>query len=111
VSGALLLQRRLGDAEPLVREELVASRALKGDGHPDVLISLSTLIDCYVGQRKWVESEPLAREEVSIVRRHYGHAHPRALVAGHRLAHVLHAQGKEDKARTVQAEVLDGLMA
>ena len=45
------------------------------------------------------------------MRRYHGRAHPRALVAGHRLSHIFHAQGKEAEARTMQAEVLDGLMA
>jgi len=41
-----------------------------------------------------------------MARLQHGQGHPRTLASSHRLAHVLHAQGKEDEALAARAEAL-----
>ena len=73
-----LLQRlgRLDEAEPLVREDLDASRETLGSQHPDTLVSINNLAQLLKAQGDMQGARALFAEAVSTGREVLGDDHP-----------------------------------
>lgn len=94
------------EAEPLAREALAMRRRLYPDGHPDVANSLHTVATIDFARGDVPAAEHAAREAVAVQER-VAPESARALLLKATLARIVHAQGREDDARSLMREVLD----
>jgi tetratricopeptide (TPR) repeat protein len=86
-------QGRYGEAEPLYRELLEASRELLGPSHPITLIGLNNLANLYSAWGRYSEAEPLFQEALQAKREVPGSRHPETLVSLNDLAVLYEAEG------------------
>jgi eukaryotic-like serine/threonine-protein kinase len=95
---ALAQSRRADEAEPLARESLAATRALRAPDHEEIAASLSTL--AYVRRRQGhpQEAATLYREALGIVERRLGTRHPEVPRTRQNLAAMLSDAGQYDDA-------------
>lgn len=101
-------QDRLGEAEPLCREALTASRRSLGDESPVTLVAISNFASLLAAQGKLQEAEPLCREVVAASRRVQGDTDPTTLAAVTNLADVLRQRGATGEALPLYQEGLRG---
>ena len=99
-------QGRYGEAEPLYREALQASREALGPRHPDTLTSLNNLALLYEAQGRYGEAEPLYREALQGSREALGPRHPDTLTSLNNLAALYQAQGRYGEAEPLYREAL-----
>ena len=104
----LYTQGKLGEAEPLFFEALVACRCKLGNDHPKTLITLNNLACLLRDQGKLDKAEPLCLEALAAYRRTLGNEHPDTLGSIGTLANLRRAQGKLEEAVPFYLEALAG---
>jgi hypothetical protein len=76
LAGLYLAQRRLAEAEPLLRRALAIAEKALGSEHPNVGKSLSNLAKLHLDQGRLAEAEPLVRRSLAILAKALGPDHP-----------------------------------
>jgi tetratricopeptide (TPR) repeat protein len=100
------MQGRHGEAEPLFREALAASRETLGDRHPNTLFSISNMAELLRAQGRLGEAEPLFQEALAARHETLGDRHPDTLVSINNMAGLLQAQGRLGEAEPLCREAL-----
>jgi tetratricopeptide (TPR) repeat protein len=96
-------QGRYGEAEPLHREALEASRAVLGPRHPDTLRILNNFGFLYNSQGRYGEAEPLYREALQESREALGPRHPQTLTTQlNMVAPLVNLDHRAEAVRTLQ---------
>ncbi len=106
ITGPLVAQGKLSEAEAFSREALAMKRKLLPSDHPQVAISLRDLGRVLQAEGKYAEAEKSLREGLAIFRQTLGDIHPDVAFTLNGLADVLSDEGKLTEAETADREAL-----
>jgi len=104
---ALWAQRKLPEAESLLRECRDGYRCAQGVEHPDVLVVTDLLMELLEAQGKREEAEALGRQRFEIWCRYLGPGHPGSRHALDKLATSLYLHGKATEAVPLRRQLLE----
>jgi serine/threonine protein kinase/tetratricopeptide (TPR) repeat protein len=94
------------EAQRQVERALDLRRRLLGEGHPDTLSSMSSLVVVYNGQGRYTQAEQLATKLLAGRRHVLGSEHPDTIRSMRILAWVHYLQGKYAQAEPLQVKAL-----
>ncbi len=100
-------QGKFAEAEVLFREAAEKNRRLRGEEHPETLISMMNLGGMLQTQGKFADAEAIFRDVLEKSRRVRGEGHPHTLTALSTLGNTIQAQGRTAEAEPFHLEALE----
>jgi hypothetical protein len=97
---------RYKEAEELVIEEMLTTKRVLGDEHPETLASMANLALTYRFQGRWKEAEELNVQVMQTRKRVLGNEHPDTLASIANLAATYRDQEHWDKAEELEVQVM-----
>lgn len=101
-----ILQGRLAQAEPLLRQAQSIREVMLGPQHPDTATSLNDLALMYVYRGRYTEAEPLYRRALAIREAALGPRHPETAASLNNLAALYLREGRYAEVETLLQRAL-----
>lgn len=109
LTGLLVEQKRLEEAEPLIRQAVAIQERLRGAEHPLTLLAARRYAELLV-ERGDPSAESAYRKLLATTSRVFGPRHPDTLGLQARLAKLIDVPGRETEAEAAYRNVLDELL-